>query len=153
MSAEIRGLPQLRSRFEAIKPGPQFLRTLALSAVREQKLEAPRRTGNLGRSIRLGRVSATEAETIAGANYAIYVHEGTRPHEIRPRNKKALAFPANSGSATLGGRVRSGGKVRFAKRVRHPGTKPNPFMLRGAVKAIEGTGFAKFVIDRWNSAA
>jgi hypothetical protein len=149
----VKGLAQLLSRFSAIQPNPQLMRTLALSAVREQKLEAPRRTGNLGRTIRIGRVSASEAETIAGASYAIYVHEGTRAHDIRPRNRKALAFPADGGSATLSGRVRKGGKVRFAKRVRHPGTKANPFMLRGARKAIENTGFAKFIIDRWNSAA
>lgn len=149
----IKGLPQLRSRFNAIKPDAQFMRTLALSAVREQKLEAPRRTGNLGRTIRLGRVTPSEAETMAGASYALFVHEGTRAHDIRPRKAKALRFPADSGSATLSGRVRRGGKVRFAKRVRHPGTKANPFMLRGARKAIEATGFAKFVIDRWNRAA
>jgi hypothetical protein len=149
----VKGLAQLLSRFNAIKPNPQMMRTLALTAVREQKIEVPRRTGNLGRSIRIGRVTPTEAETIAGASYAIYVHEGTRAHDIRPKNRKALAFPADSGSATLGGRVRKGGKVRFAKRVRHPGTKANPFMLRGAKKAIESTGFAKFVIERWNRAA
>lgn len=149
----VKGLAQLLSRFSAIKPNPQMMRTLALSAVREQKLEAPRRTGNLGRSIRIGRVTPNEAETIAGASYALFVHEGTRAHDIVPRTKKALRFPADSGSATLGGRVRSGGKVRFAKRVRHPGTKANPFMLRGAKKAIESTGFAKFVIERWNRAA
>jgi hypothetical protein len=137
----VKGLAQLLSRFSAIQPNPQFMRTLALSAVREQKLEAPRRTGNLGRTIRIGRVSASEAETIAGASYAIYVHEGTRPHVIVPRKAKALAWKG------------TGGKVRFAKRIRHPGTKANPFMLRGARKAIENTGFAKFIIGRWNSAA
>ena len=149
----IKGIPQLRARFKAIEPNRDMMRNLALSAVREQKLEAPRRTGNLGRSIRIGAVSAKEAETIATAAYALYVHEGTRAHEIRPKNKKALRFPANGGSATLSGRVRSGGAVRFAKRVRHPGTKANPFMLRGARKAIENTGFAKLIVERWNRAA
>lgn len=147
-----KGLAQLLSRFSAIKPNRQLMRDLAVAAVREQKLEVPRRTGNLGRSIHIGAVSETEAQTIASASYALYVHEGTKAHTIVPRRAKALAFPA-AGSGTLSGRVRKGGKVRFAKRVRHPGTKANPFMLRGAVKAVESTGFAKYVIERWNRAA
>jgi hypothetical protein len=148
----IKGLGQLLSRFSAIQPNPQFMRTLALAAVREQKLEVPRKTGNLGRTIRIGRVTDREAETLATASYALYVHEGTKPHDIRPRKAKVLAFPA-AGSGTLSGRVKKGGRVIFAKRVRHPGTKANPFMLRGARKAIADTGFAKLVIDRWNRAA
>jgi hypothetical protein len=151
--SDIKGLPQLISRFNAIKPNQQMMRTLALSAVREQKIEVPRRTGNLGRSIRIGRVTPKEAQTIAAASYALYVHEGTKAHDIRPKNRKALRFPADGGSSTLGGRVRSGGKVRFAKRVRHPGTKANPFMLRGAQKAVQAAGFASYVIERWNRAA
>lgn len=43
------------------------------------------------------------------------VLQGTRPHLIRPRRRKALRFEAG------GGRV-------FAKVVRHPGTRPNNFM-------------------------
>jgi hypothetical protein len=151
--SDIKGLPQLISRFNAIKPNQQMMRTLALSAVREQKIEVPRRTGNLGRSIRIRRVTPKEAQTIAAASYALYVHEGTKAHDIRPKNRKALRFPADGGSSTLGGRVRSGGKVRFAKRVRHPGTKANPFMLRGAQKAVQAAGFASYVIERWNRAA
>lgn len=49
------------------------------------------------------------------APYGKYVHEGTRPHEIRPRRKKALRW------ATGGGFV-------FAKSVMHPGTKADPFL-------------------------
>jgi hypothetical protein len=148
----VKGLSQLLSRFNAIKPNEPMMRQLALSAVREQKLEVPRQTGNLGRSIRIGRVTPKEAQTIAAASYALYVHEGTRAHDIRPRNAKVLAFPG-AGSATLSGRPRKGGKIIFAKRVRHPGTKANPFMLRGAQKAVQAAGFASFVVERWNRAA
>lgn len=42
---------------------------------------------------------------------------GTEPHTIRPRRKKALRFV-------------SGGRVVFAMRVRHPGTRANPFLTR-----------------------
>ncbi|MDN3056844.1 hypothetical protein PH213_20280 [Streptomyces sp. SRF1] len=44
-----------------------------------------------------------------------YVLNGTRPHLIRPRRAKALRF-------------KLGGRVVFAKLVRHPGTKPNDFL-------------------------
>ncbi|MFI9026299.1 hypothetical protein [Streptomyces sp. NPDC053560] len=46
-----------------------------------------------------------------------YVLEGTRPHIIRPRRKKALRFDV-------------GGQTVFAKVVHHPGTKPNNFLGR-----------------------
>ena len=47
----VKGVPQLRSRIKAITPDRDLMRALALSAVREQKLLVPRKTGNLGRSI------------------------------------------------------------------------------------------------------
>ncbi|GAA2948129.1 hypothetical protein ACFPN0_15315 [Kitasatospora cinereorecta] len=46
-----------------------------------------------------------------------FVLDGTRPHLIRPRNKKFLRFEI-------------GGEVVFTKLVRHPGTKPNNFLAR-----------------------
>ena len=153
MSASISGIPQLRARIEAIKPNEKLLRTIALSAVREQKLLVPRKTGNLGRTIHLGRVTAQVAETIASASYAAYVERGTRPHVIRPRNRKALRFPADAGSARLSGSPRTGGRVRFAKRVQHPGTKAKPYMLPGARRAIEGAGLRATLVAAWNDAA
>jgi hypothetical protein len=151
--AEIRGIPQLRARIEAITPNRELLRTIALSAVREQKLLVPRKTGNLGRSIHIGSVTPTRAETIASADYAAYVELGTRPHEIRPRNRKALRWAADGASARLSGTPRSGGRVRFAKRVMHPGTKARPYMIPGARKAVEGAGLKAAVVGAWNDAA
>ena len=153
MSAQISGIPQLRARIEAITPNEKLLRTIALSAVREQKLLAPRKTGNLGRTIHLGAVTPTRAETIASASYAAYVEQGTRPHEIRPRNRKALRWAASSGDARLSGTPRSGGRVRFAKRVQHPGTRAQPFMVPGAKKAVEDAGLKATVVSAWNDAA
>lgn len=59
--------------------------------------------------------------------YALYVHEGTKPHIIRPVNARVLAFPA-------GGR-RSGGAMVFARVVHHPGTRAQPF-LRNALEEV-----------------
>ncbi|WP_225994547.1 hypothetical protein [Streptomyces sp. SS1-1] len=52
---------------------------------------------------------------------AIYVLNGTRPHRIVPRTKKALRFTV-------------GGQVVFATVVNHPGNKPNNF-LKEALRA------------------
>ncbi|WP_326597126.1 hypothetical protein [Streptomyces sp. NBC_01803] len=46
-----------------------------------------------------------------------YVLDGTRPHVIRPRRRQALRFEV-------------GGRTVFAAYVRHPGTRPNPFLTR-----------------------
>jgi hypothetical protein len=148
----IKGMRQLLARMEAIKPNAELMRGLALSAVREQKLLVPRKTGNLGRSIRLGAVTPKRAETVATAHYAAYVERGTRPHIITPKNKKVLRWAAN-GSGRLTGAARTGGQVRFAKRVRHPGTKAQPFMLPGAKKAVEGAGLKSVIVTAWNEAA
>lgn len=152
MSVTFKGLPQLRARLEAIRPNPQLMRTLALAAVAEQKRLVPRKTGNLGRSIHVGRVTATSAETVASASYAAAVELGTRPHVIVPRSRKALRFPANKGSARLSGAPRKGGAVIFAKRVRHPGTRAQPYMVPGAQSAIESLG-AETIVKRWDGAA
>lgn len=45
-----------------------------------------------------------------------YLHDGTEPHVIRPRNRKVLRFPAN-------------GAVVFSVRVNHPGTEGSKFLL------------------------
>lgn len=145
----IRGIPELQTRLSRIKPSPELMRTLGLSAIREQKLLVPRKTGNLGRSIGLGSISPTAVVTKATAVYAAFVEFGTKAHDIVPRVKKALRF-APGGSGRLSGAPRSGGPVVFAKRVHHPGTKAQPFMVPGARKAVEGAGFRDTIIKLWN---
>jgi hypothetical protein len=163
MAAVVQGVPQLRARFKAIGANEKLMKRLALRVVREQKLMVPRKTGNLGRSIRIGAVSAREAETIASAHYAIFVETGTKAHDIRPKNKKALSWKTGGGkrqTVEVGGRVffaegakRRKKQVHFAKRVRHPGTKAKPFMVPGAQKALRDEGLADIVIAAWNEAA
>src|SRR5439155_23222492 len=128
-------------------------RTLGLRAVREQKLLVHRKTGNLGRSIHLGAVTAISVTTIAGARYARPVEFGARPHEITPKVAKALRWAASPSGRRLSGAPRVGAAVIFAKRVHHPGSKPYPFMVPGAWKVIEKGGLKDVVIDTWNSAA
>ncbi|MBY9080999.1 hypothetical protein KIH86_07585 [Paenibacillus sp. HN-1] len=48
-----------------------------------------------------------------GVKYGIYLEEGTRPHTILPKNKKALYWRGASSPV---------------RRVKHPGTKPYPIV-------------------------
>ncbi len=82
--------------------------------------EAPVRTGALRRSLRTTTnltFRGWAARVGSDLEYASFVHDGTRPHVIRPRRARALRF-------TIGGRV------VFAARVNHPGTRPNRFLDR-----------------------
>lgn len=93
----------------------------------QAKSNAPVRTGNLGRSIEPDPIRFVgpfriETGVTAHANYAAAVHEGTRPHRIRPRNGRVLAFDM-------------GGRTVFARSVQHPGTRPRPF-LRNAAEQV-----------------
>ena len=65
--------------------------------------------------------------------YAPFVEYGTRPHIIRPKSRKALAWPTGGQSAAgLGrgtqGTLRGKGSFAFAKVVHHPGTKGHHYM-------------------------
>jgi hypothetical protein len=58
--------------------------------------------------------------------YAAYVHDGTRPHVIRPKApNRVLAW---------GGRP----PTRFAAFVRHPGTQARPFLRKALEDTVEG---------------
>lgn len=50
------------------------------------------------------------------APYAIFVHWGTKPHTIEPKEKKALKFVGGSGMFV------------FAKKINHPGYQGDPFI-------------------------
>lgn len=62
----------------------------------------------------------------------VWTDRGTKPHIIRPRNAKRLAFPSvftpkstpNSLKASSGS---SGGPTVYAQEVHHPGTEPRHF--------------------------
>lgn len=59
----------------------------------------------------------------SGEPVAAWVEFGTAPHIITPKTKKVL-------------RWFDGDTAIFAKKVRHPGTKPNPYFRRGITRAI-----------------
>lgn len=62
--------------------------------------------------------------------YALDVHNGTRPHEIRPRDPAGfLRFTGADGG------------IVYTKLVHHPGTRPRPFLAEGAEMAAPQHGF------------
>ena len=146
------GAGQLESRLTAIGRPQQFLRTLAVAVVREQKLLVSRKTGNLARLIHIGSISNSTATIIASANYAAYTEYGTRAHIILPVNAKALRFAVGA-NRRLSGSPRKGAPVIFAKRVRHPGTRGMHWAQRGAAAAAGKMNLAESVIRIWNEAA
>lgn len=92
-----------------------YCRATALKVAEEAALLAPRKTGELAASIRARRVGLFwTVEAIAP--YALFVEEGTRPHDITPKGGGVLRFPTR------------GGMVVYTKAVRHPGTKGRHFL-------------------------
>ena len=61
-------------------------------------------------------------------NYAVFVHFGTHPHKILPKNRKSLRFPVGS-KKFLFVKIDT---FQFAKAVRHPGYKGDEFMYNAA---------------------
>lgn len=162
MAEQVIGSAALMRRLNAIGNPTltsNLMRRLATAAVAEQKRLVPRRTGNLARTIHIGAVTATTAQTVASANYARFVEGGTAPHEITPNAAKALRWAASSAGRRLTGtptkaaqRGGAGGLV-FAKRVHHPGTKAHPYMVPGARAAVTKAGVADVITAAWNEAA
>lgn len=98
------------------------------------KQSSPVDKGGLRGSHEATPVLVTQNEVTAGveahAEYAMFVHEGTRPHTIMPRNVKVLAWKPR------------GGDVVYAKHVNHPGTKAQPWLRLSAQVASSRHGFA-----------
>ncbi len=86
-------------------------------------------TGETAASIKASRSvvgrRGPEADVTSDTDHAIYVHEPTHAHIIKPRFKEKLIFFS-----------RTRGKV-FADKVFHPGTRGNPFLMN-ALRAIFG---------------
>ncbi len=96
-----------------------FLFRVGNEVANDAKDLAPYVTGNLERDIQVFDDNISNLEIEIGnsklAPYARFVHNGTKAHEIRAKNKKALKTP-------FGAR----------KKVNHPGTKANPYLQNAA---------------------
>lgn len=152
--SSLEGVPALNRRLKAITETRGLLRTIQIDAVAEAKKLVPRKTGHLGRTIGPGGLGNDFAIVHATAGYAAFVELGTKPHVIRPRSKKVLAW--STGGRRLSGRptsaARRSGAMAFARKVNHPGTKPKPYLVPAAKLALGRVGVRR-IIESWNRAA
>ena len=101
----------------------RFIERLADRTEEVMREKAPERTGRLKQSIRK-IVKPSRAVIGPTVPYAIYVEYGTKPHEILPVHARALRFEVE-------------GRIVFAARVWHPGTRPQPFVRETAEQIRE----------------
>ena len=104
----------------------QIIRLVAADA----RVNAPVDTGRLAQAIKEDPITSDGPFRVTGgvtshAPYSAFVHQGTKPHVIRPRNASALKFQMD-------------GRTVFAKSVNHPGTRPRPFLTK-AVERVLGS--------------
>jgi hypothetical protein len=139
----------LLRRLAAIGEPKPVLRALQLATIHEAQALVPRKTGLLQRRILPGAIANDHAIVKADTPYAAPVEFGSKPHIIKPKRAKVLAW---GGSRRLSGRLRSGAKpTNFATIVHHPGSRAHPYLIPGAKKAA---GKLKDVIvTQWNGAA
>lgn len=79
----------------------------------ELMIAAPVDTGRLKNSIKVN--STGDGLIISMVDYGKFVEFGTPPHVISPTEKEALKF-------------KIGKEELIRKKVKHPGTRPNPFI-------------------------
>lgn len=95
-------------------------------------------TGALVRSLKMRRRGNNQLEVyhdLQVAPHALFVHWGTKAHEIRPRRKKVLRWVGPNGFV-------------FARRVWHPGYKGDPYLIRA--RSAVAQRFARIAGDVWD---
>lgn len=135
--AVLKGSDQLRARLRAI--GTAFKpigREWADNTAGVAKPLVTFRTGRLRRSIRRKNATMKRA-TVAGHYTAFFVDAGTKKHTIVPKGG-GLYFTDR-------------GRTVFAKKVEHPGSRPQPFRQRAAEEGLRRTPMAEYMIKLWNS--
>lgn len=96
----------------------------------EMMVRAPVKTGKLRNSIgvKLEGDKVIIGPDAAVAPYAGYVEFGTKPHVIEPKNKSGvLVFKMN-------------GRTIYAKKVHHPGTAPQPYVVPAFEAWVDSLG-------------
>ena len=109
----------------------KFLYAVGSGIQHEAKKVAPVVTRNLKNDIKVYPKFLQDAVEIGNSSiapYAKFVHYGTKPHIIKPKRKKALKTPYG-----------------VYKRVKHPGTKANPYLENGLKNYISSGGFDKAI--------
>ncbi len=84
------------------------------------------KTGAFKAGVRIGTPIGNKIDIHDSVKYGIYLEEGTRPHIIEVKNKKALHWK-DGGT----------GDDRFSKKVHHPGTRAYKPFSRGLLASEE----------------
>jgi hypothetical protein len=159
MSSRLIGADKLRRRLRALETGRPILQTIQLRAVAEAKARVARKSGHTARTIAPGGIGDRFA-IVQAAGAAVFLEGGTgkygprgSEYPITPKRRKMLACPASGSGRRLSGRARTNsGRMIFARAVMHPGIKPQPFLVPGAIAAIRSVGIES-IVDAWNDAA
>jgi hypothetical protein len=104
----------------------RHLEVIALRVQAGAKAIVRRRTGRLSRSIYISHSRDFRGQYVqVGSNvrYALAVHEGTRPHLIRPQHGRVLQF-------------REGGRFIYARLVHHPGNRARKYLTIPLARAV-----------------
>lgn len=106
--------PDGMARLASGSDGQALLRRRAerVAAIARQ-IAAP--NGTISQGIIVGPVVNNTVKVISTNPHSVLVHNGSRPHIIRPRTRRYLRFTV-------------GGRVVFARVVNHPGYRGNPFL-------------------------
>ena len=102
----------------------KILPDVARQMQNELTLICPVDTGRLKNSIKVQVYE--KGIVITMVDYGKFVEFGSPPHIITPKNKKALKFEVGKKERLSGNK--KGKTIVFAKKVKHPGTRPNPFI-------------------------
>lgn len=119
------------------------LKEAARQVVNRARVLAPVRTGRLRGSIRADppRIFSLRGSVTVGSDveYAGFVNDGTPPHDIRPIGNRASRRNPNRPGML---RFVVGGRVVYAREVRHPGTKAQPFLDRALREVAAQRGYS-----------
>ncbi len=96
-------------------PGERLLRRKA-ERVADLARQYAAENGSMADGIVVGPYENKSIEVISTHPATQFVHNGTRPHQIRPRRVNGML------------RFEVGGRVVFARVVNHPGYRGNPFL-------------------------
>lgn len=138
--ATLKGSRELQRRLTAIKTvfkpvGRKWADETVTLAQRRVKV----RTGATRRSIRRKNASMKRASVEARGG-ARFLEAGTKSHELKAKKFEAMKFT-------------SGGLPRFAKRVKHPGMRKQPFLRDSGKDVLERYPLLDELIKLWNQAA
>lgn len=112
-------------RWKALRPGTIAGRRKGKGGGSAQILQD---TGRLRMSFATDVSVGSGTVTVGTTDVRAPWHDaGTRPYRIRPKNKKALAYPTATGGVKIAGRP---GQWRVVKEVRHPGLPKRPLLPR-----------------------